>query len=81
MLGKKAFDQNSTLTKWYADTFCTFLPAQYICNGLSSIVMGWDRTNLNWASLFFYVVDVLSLLNSFEDEINITSLFSYNNGK
>ncbi|XP_052715242.1 lysosomal acid lipase/cholesteryl ester hydrolase-like [Crassostrea angulata] len=51
VLGKKAFDQNSTLTKWYADTFCTFLPAQYICNGLSSIVMGWDRTNLNWTRI------------------------------
>lgn len=42
--------------------------------------MGWDRINFNWVS-FFYVVDVLLLLNLFEDEINGISLFLYNNGK
>lgn len=43
--------------------------------------MGWDRINFNWVSFFFYVVDVLLLLNLFEDEINVISLFLYNNGK
>lgn len=43
--------------------------------------MGWDRINFNWVSFFFYVVDVLLLLNLFEDEINGISLFLYNNGK
>nr|XP_022340255.1 lysosomal acid lipase/cholesteryl ester hydrolase-like [Crassostrea virginica] len=55
VFGKKAFDQNSTLTKWYADVFCTLLPAKYICNGLSSIIMGWDTENLNWTRIPVFI--------------------------
>ncbi|XP_061196822.1 lysosomal acid lipase/cholesteryl ester hydrolase-like [Saccostrea echinata] len=54
VLGKKSFDQNSTLTKWYADVFCTTLPTEYICNGLSSIIMGWDTRNLNMTRVPVY---------------------------
>lgn len=44
--------------------------------------LSWAGTEqISTGQVFFYVVDVLSLLNSFEDEINGTSLFSYNNGK
>ncbi|XP_022340253.2 gastric triacylglycerol lipase-like isoform X2 [Crassostrea virginica] len=55
LLGQRAFDENSTFSQWYGGVFCSTLPTHYICNGLSSMIMGWDQRNLNLTRLPVYL--------------------------